>query len=78
MMSDWKSELCGNRAASSDSQGDAVIEVKGNKPSVTVSWDKNGEEEEAADGNMETKINLTVGQKQKTLKGTAGEDVSER
>lgn len=78
MMSDWNSELCGNRAASSDSQGDTVIEVKGNKPSVTVSWDEKGEEGEATDGNMETNMNLTVGQTHKTLKDTAGEDVSKR
>lgn len=77
MMSDWNSERCGNRSASSDSQGDTVIEVKGNKSSVTVSWDK-GEEGEATDGNMETNMNLTVGQKHKTLKDKVGEDVSKR
>lgn len=48
------SEQWSNEAAPLDSQADAVIEVKGNKSSVTVSWDNKGEEGEAHELTEET------------------------
>lgn len=43
-----------NKAASLDSQMDAVIEVKGNTSTVAVSWNENNEEGEVDDAEKGT------------------------